>query len=101
MTPEEKLRESERLFVLFERMEKNPVIRLTPEDPNEPGKSKSVRDMMRDKLAKGELEGKGIEDEEEDRLREEEEERRDEEEVRRDMERYKSRMRRLGRESGV
>lgn len=74
------------------------MIRLTPEDPENSGKSKSVREIMRDKLARGELESKGIEDEEENRIRLEEEERRDEEEVGRDMERYRNRMRGLGRE---
>jgi hypothetical protein len=94
MTPAEKQRESERLFVLLERMEKNPIIQMTPEDPAQPGsgKAKGVRELMRDKLESGQLAHKDVEDEEEDRRVREEEEERDEEEVGAEMRRYRARM---------
>lgn len=102
MTPEEKERESERLFVLFERMEKNPIIRLTPEDPANPGsgKGKGVKELMADKLNSGAFEGQDREDEEMERREREDEERKDEEEVARELARYRSRMKGLGREGG-
>lgn len=99
MTPDEKLREAERLFVLFERMEKNPVIRLTPEDPAHPGpgRGKGVKEMMAQKLASGEMEAQDAADEAEEIAEQERRDKRDEAEVERDMERYRIRMRKLER----
>ncbi|WVF68758.1 hypothetical protein IAT40_003530 [Kwoniella sp. CBS 6097] len=89
MTQEEKEREAERLFVLFERMEKNPVISMKSESEGEgEGKKVTIKDLMRDKLGKGELEDA----DDEQRKEAEEEERRDEEEALRDLEAYKRRM---------
>jgi hypothetical protein len=45
MTEEEKEREAERLFVLFERMEKNPVLKARGDD----GAEKGVKEVMRRK----------------------------------------------------
>lgn len=91
MTDEEKEREAEKLFVLFDRMEKNPVISMTSgagEGEGEKTKTKTPRELMREKLAKGELEGQ---DDIEAKEREEEE-KRDEEEAMADLRRYKERM---------
>ncbi|OCF35034.1 hypothetical protein I316_03074 [Kwoniella heveanensis BCC8398] len=88
MTQEEKEREAERLFVLFERMEKNPVISMkSGADGEGEGKKISIKDLMRDKLAKGELEDENGYD----RRHEAEEDERDEEEALRDLEAYKRR----------
>ncbi|WVQ96285.1 hypothetical protein IAU59_003389 [Kwoniella sp. CBS 9459] len=88
MTQEEKEREAERLFVLFERMEKNPVISMKSraDDDGAEGKKISIKDMMRDKLGKGEFQ-----DDEDDRKEAEEEEKRDEEEALKELEAYKRR----------
>lgn len=91
MTPEEKEREAERLFVLFERMEKNPVISMDSGEEGGKGK-KGVREMMRDKLNSGAMADWDKQDEEEERRKLVEEEKDDEEEVRKEMERYKKRM---------
>jgi len=88
MSQKEKEREAEKLFVLFDRMEKNPVISMNSGDKGGGGSKKTPRDLMREKLASGELEGV---DKEEDKEREEEE-RRDEEEAMADLRRYKERM---------
>jgi hypothetical protein len=88
MTQEEKEREAEKLFVLFDRMEKNPVISMNSGEKGEGGSKKTPRDLMREKLARGELEG--VEKEED--MEREEEERRDEEEAMADLRRYKERM---------
>lgn len=86
MTQEEKEREAERLFVLFDRMDRNPVISMNSGEQGQ-GK-KTPKDLMREKLERGELEG---EDQEEEQEREEEE-RRDEEEAMADLRRYKERI---------
>jgi hypothetical protein len=85
MTQEEKEREAEKLFVLFERMEKNPVISMTSGDD---GKKQTPSGLMRAKLAKGELEGQ----DDLEALENEERDRKDEEEAMADLRRYKDRM---------
>lgn len=77
MTQEEKEREAEKLFVLFDRMERTPVI----------SASTGAEDLMREKLQKGELEG----DDEALEAEREEMEKRDEEEAMADLKRYKER----------
>ncbi|EIW67595.1 hypothetical protein TREMEDRAFT_33211, partial [Tremella mesenterica DSM 1558] len=89
MTQEEKESEAERLFVLFERMERNPVISMKSGD-----EQKGVKDVMREKMQSGELEVKEREEEEADRRRLEEEEKIDEEDARKEMEAYRQRMKR-------
>jgi len=85
MTEEEKEREAEKLFVLFDRMERNPVISMNfGDDPK--GKGKTPKEIMREKLERGELE----DDDQLERDREEEE-RKDEEEALADLRRYKER----------
>jgi hypothetical protein len=101
MTPDERLYEAERLFTLFERMKKNPVIQLTPEDPANPGQSKDVSELMRDKLASGELEERDAQEEAEERKQQEAQDERDEYEVRRDMELYRRRMKKLNRNLAI
>ncbi|WVW85027.1 hypothetical protein I302_107063 [Kwoniella bestiolae CBS 10118] len=91
ITEEEKEREAERLFVLFDRLEKNPVISMNKSEEQGGGKV-SMMDMMRDKLNSG-----GFEDDDEsveERRKREEQDKRDEEEANREIEEYK---RRLGR----
>lgn len=83
MTEEEKEREAEKLFVLFDRMERNPVISMNSNEGDKKGKT--PKEIMREKLEKGELE-----DDNEDKEREEEE-RKDEEEALADLRRYKER----------
>lgn len=84
MTEEEKEREAEKLFVLFDRMERNPVISMNSgDDPK--GKGKTPKEIMMEKLERGELE-----DDQEDRDREEAE-KKDEEEALADLRRYKER----------
>lgn len=84
LTQEEKEREAERLFVLFDRMERNPVISAQ----SQAGGKVSARDIMRGKLERGELK----DDEEAERREMEEQERKDDEEVAADMRRYMERM---------
>jgi hypothetical protein len=85
MTEEEKEREAEKLFVLFDRMEKDPVISMkSGNDDNE--KAQTPMDIMREKLERGHLEDNDGEDEERD-----EQERKDEEEAMADLRRYKER----------
>lgn len=109
MTQEEKEREAERLFVLFDRIEKNPVLSMSSDTGGHPqsedgdvkgkkekgkGKEKkgfSIKDMMRDKLESGEMESWDLKEAEETRRMAEEEEKREEEEVGREMRRYKER----------
>lgn len=83
MTEEEKEREAEKLFVLFDRMEKNPV--LSMKSGNE-DKAKTPMDIMREKLERGDLEDSSKDDQAKD-----EEERRDEQEAMADFKRYKER----------
>jgi hypothetical protein len=84
MTEEEKEREVEKLFVLFDRMERNPVISMNSGDDSK-GKGKTPKEIMREKLERGELE---YHTEGKER---EEEERKDEEEALADLRRYKER----------
>lgn len=86
LTQEEKEREAERLFVLFDRMERNPVISAQ----SQAGAGVSANEIMRGKLERGEL----ADDHEEERERKEmeEQDKRDEEEVAADMKRYRERM---------
>jgi hypothetical protein len=81
VTEEEKEREAEKLFVLFDRMERNPVISMNGGD----GQKKAPNEIMREKLERGELEDNG-----DDKGREEEE-KKDEEEAMADLKRYKER----------
>jgi hypothetical protein len=118
MTPEEKEREAEKLFVLFQRMERNPVLSLGAEtettpnsNPDDPaitatptsstseqgkgkgkGKVKGIEELMRQKLATGEHARMDEQDEVEERKRREKEEEKDEEEVGREMAQYRARM---------
>lgn len=78
MTEEEKLLESERLFVLFDRMSRSGVM--------------SVENPVRKARAEGRLED-SKEDERREREEQEREEQRDEEEVERDMKAFKERKR--------
>lgn len=82
MTEEEKEREAEKLFVLFDRMEKNPVISMNSGD----GERKGPKDIMREKLERGELEN----DDRDAKLKDEEDQR-DEDEAMADLRRYKDR----------
>lgn len=106
MTPEEKEREAERLFVLFDRMDKNPIISAGTEEraegqtpnassssaPGGSGARKTMMQTMREKLEKGEVDQWERKDEEEERKRLEEEEKREEEEAKRDLAAYKKRL---------
>lgn len=83
MTEEEKEREAERLFTLFDRMDKNPVI--STQGAN--GEKKGVKDALREKYLEVD-QGWG----EKERSEREEEEKREEEEVAREMEAYRKRM---------
>lgn len=85
MTQEEREREAERLFVLFDRMEKNPVI--SARSGADGGQEMSVKDAVRQKME--EMDGERFDADE--RRREEEEERREEEEAMRDLEAYRRR----------
>lgn len=78
LTQEEKEREAERLFVLLDRMERNPVI----------SASTGAKDIMRQKLERGELE----DDQPAEERERQEREKRDEEEAMADLRRYKDRM---------
>ncbi|KAK8858858.1 hypothetical protein IAR55_003088 [Kwoniella newhampshirensis] len=89
MTQDEKEREAERLFVLFDRMERNPVISMKSGENGE--KKKDIKDLMREKLESGEVSTWEKKDEESERIRLEEEERLDEEEAMRELQEYKRR----------
>ncbi|WWD18750.1 hypothetical protein CI109_103204 [Kwoniella shandongensis] len=90
MTQEQKEREAERLFVLFDRMEKNPVISMKSGEKGDE-KKKSIKEIMREKLESGDVTEWERKDELEERRRVEEEERREEEEAIRELQEYKSR----------
>jgi len=87
MTQEEKEREAERLFVLFDRMERNPIISASNGD----GDRKGIKEVMREKMENG----KGDEWDEEERRRVEKEDAGDEEEAKKEMEAYRRRIKRL------
>lgn len=91
MTEEEKEREAERLFGVFDRMDKNPVISARGPD----GKEKGVKSALQEKYVEKEQEW----EEKEARERREEEER-DEAEALRDLEAYKRRTRGKGQGGG-
>lgn len=93
MTQEEKEREAERLFILFDRMEKNPVISMKSGDDQDGQKSKAqgLKDIMREKLESGDMERWDRKDEQEERQRLEEEAQKDEEEAFRELVAYKRR----------
>ena len=114
MTQEEKEREAERLFVLFQRMERNPVLSLGAETDPTPsgesgavgangstrnggtngkgGKAVNIEDLMRQKLHSGEHAQMDVQEEQEERERREREEEEDEREVGREMADYRARM---------
>ncbi|TYJ58337.1 hypothetical protein B9479_000883 [Cryptococcus floricola] len=87
MSDEEKEREAERLFALFDRMERNPVISMKSGE----GQAKGIQDIMRDKLEKGELEAWQGKDDEAERRKQEEQEQIDETEALREIQQYKQR----------
>lgn len=90
MTEEEKEREAERLFILFDRLEKNKVISMKSGDDQDGQKSKvqGLKEKMREKLESGEMERWDSKDAQE-RQRLEEEAARDEEEAFRELAAYK------------
>nr|ODN92333.1 hypothetical protein L204_05432 [Cryptococcus depauperatus CBS 7855] len=93
MTQEEKEREAEKLFVLFDRLEKNPVMRMKTGDANGDKKDvKGLKDIMKDKLDSGEIAEWERREEEEEKKNIEEEEERDESEAIRELKAYKDRM---------
>ncbi|WVO24978.1 uncharacterized protein IAS62_006361 [Cryptococcus decagattii] len=91
MTEEEKEREAERLFILFDRLEKNQVISMKSGDDQDGQKSKvqGLKEKMREKLESGEMERWDSKDAQEERQRLEEEAARDEEEAFRELAAYK------------
>lgn len=91
MTEEEKEREAERLFILFDRLEKNQVICMKSGDDQDGQKSKvqGLKEKMREKLESGEMERWDSKDAQEERQRLEEEAARDEEEAFRELAAYK------------
>jgi hypothetical protein len=83
MTDEEKEREAERLYTLFKRLEKNPVLSMQSQSPGAGGgaptsTSTSIDQIMRDKLASGEMDEVLRREEEAERAAREREEREDE-----------------------
>lgn len=88
------MREHEKLLVLFDRMERNPVISAQSGD----GEKKSVREVLRENMAKKDAEG-WEKEEEEERKRMEEEERKDGAEAYREIEAYRRRT--AGRSSEI
>lgn len=100
MSQEEKEREAERLFVLFQRMKRNPVLSLGAEvgtsgaegvGGGSQGKVVGVEQMMREKLNSGEHAEMDEREEREEREKREKEEREDEEEAGREMAAYRAR----------
>ena len=83
MTDAEKEHEAERLFALFDKMERNPVISTQGPD----GKQQPLGEVMKDKYVEVDREWGDKE-----REREEEEERKDEEEVAKEMDEYRKRI---------
>nr|WVH01956.1 guanine nucleotide exchange factor [Naematelia aurantialba] len=87
MSDQEKEREAERLFVLFDRMEKNPII--SARSGQGQGGSKSVKQAVRDEMERRARDGTGDSgDEAEEAQRQEE---REEEEALRELEAYRRR----------
>lgn len=86
-TDEQKEAEADRLFAVFDKMERNPVI--SAQGPN--GEKKGVKDALREKYVEVDA---GWADKE--RKEQEEEDERDEREALREMEAYKKRMGRGG-----
>ena len=117
MTPEEKEREAERLFVLFQRMEKNPVLSLGAEtapscssspsvapgsadgarvssavDAKDKNKALSIQQLMRRDLESGQHAQLDAQEEAQEAERREREDEADEAEVGREMAAYRARM---------
>ncbi|KJE00544.1 hypothetical protein I311_05884 [Cryptococcus gattii NT-10] len=95
MTEEEKERDAERLFILFDRLEKNQVISMKSGDDQDGQKSKvqGLKEKMREKLESGEMERWDSKDDQEERQRLEEEAARDEEEAFREVAAYRRTLR--------
>lgn len=93
MSQEEKEREAERLFVLFGRMEKNPIISAsTGSTPGQDGgEGRSVNEVIGERMRSREMEAWGQREDEAERTREREREEREEREALRDLEEYKKR----------
>jgi hypothetical protein len=81
-TDEQKEAEAERLFAVFDKMDRNPVISVQGPD----GEKKGVKEAVQEKYMQVDKSWG-----EKERKEREEEERRDEEEVRREMEAYRRR----------
>jgi hypothetical protein len=87
MSQEEKEREAERLFVLFGRMEKNPIISAsTGSTPGQDGgEGRSVNEVIGERMRSREMEAWGQREDEAERTSERERE------ALRDLEEYKKR----------
>ncbi|KAL1405850.1 hypothetical protein Q8F55_007528 [Vanrija albida] len=86
MTDEEKEREAEKMFVLFERLNRNPIIKAGAPTPD--GGTKSLKEAMSDKVASGEAERWEAAEAERVRAEALAQDEADEEEAAREMEAY-------------
>lgn len=86
MTDEEKEREAEKMFVLFERLNRNPIIKAGAPTPD--GGTKSLKEAMQDKVASGEAERWEAAEAERVRTEAIAQEEADEEEAAKEMEAY-------------
>ena len=90
MTDEEKEREAEKLFVLFDRLERNPVLKAGAPTPE--GGTQSLRSAMQQKVAEGVLDDWERKEAERERLEAEKEADEIEAEAMRELAEYKRRM---------
>lgn len=90
MSEEDKEAEAEKMFVLFDRLSRNPV--LSAGAPQADGRVQNLEDAMREQVAKGRGEEFDLAEEERERRRFEIEEEKDEEEALREIKAYRERM---------
>ncbi|WWC88355.1 uncharacterized protein L201_003265 [Kwoniella dendrophila CBS 6074] len=93
MTEEEKEREAEKLFTIFERLEKNPVISMNQKsESNGEEKKVNIQDIMREKLNTGSFEQEDIQDHLNELKRLKEQDEKDELDAIKEIEEYKKRI---------
>jgi hypothetical protein len=90
MTDEEKDREAEKMYALFERLERNPILQAGA--PTASGAPKPLRQVMADKVAAGEADAWERREAERERLEAEREADMIEEEAMRELAAYRNRM---------
>nr|XP_019013018.1 uncharacterized protein I206_02515 [Kwoniella pini CBS 10737]OCF51799.1 hypothetical protein I206_02515 [Kwoniella pini CBS 10737] len=97
MTEEEKEKEAEKLFILFERLEKNPIISIKSNDnnnnnENDENKKLNMMNLMKDKLNSGQFQEEDEKNEKIENKQRQEQDEKDEKDAIKEIENYKKRI---------